>query len=679
MLKPLSLIIIMFVSACGGSGSSPATPPPVSIDTTPPNTPTISITQNTSGTVSISGSAEANSSVTITFPDGQTSTTNSTGSGQYGPVTSELPQPNGEVSTTATDQAGNTSTPATASYNDIQAPFTPIITLLVNPDNRITISGSAEALSLVTASFEDGTSVTSTSSATGIITAITSAAPQPLGEVTVSATDINGNLSDPVTREYEIFFIPENDLHELVEDPVAIDVVRFLTQSTFGPTENAIQRLVADDANYADWIEQQISTPLSSVLFATEQKFLAAGLPIDNRNNLDYAYPKQLLLSDALWETFAYGDDQLRQRVAFALSQIFVVSEVSDTLFNDAQGVASYHDMLAELSFANFRDLLQAVTLHPIMGEYLSMIRNEKANTAQNIRPDENYARELMQLFSIGLVMLNPDGSVQLDNQGQPIATYTQEIVKSFARVFTGWTYSNATYWGYDGWLTGNMTEPMMSFELYHDTDEKLLFNNEILPSGQSAQQDLEDALDNIFNHPNVAPFISKQLIQKLVTSNPSPDYVARISSIFTDNGNGVRGDLAAVVNAILLDTEARTGQLDSPDTFGKIKEPLLKFTALIRAFDVIGTQPINDSGAEVETLRFFLPSIASGQKPYGSPSVFNFFRPEHSPPGAIRNAGLLAPEAQILNEYYITEATNYGSGTIFNSYDFLLNDCVNI
>ena len=469
---------------------------------------------------------------------------------------------------------------------------------------------------------------------------------------------------------------PAKALWELADDMQARDIVRFLTQSTFGAVEEDILSLVAADADYESWLTQQINLESTNVMTKFEQRLRDAGLPVTSRTNLDLSYQKQLIASDMLWDTFAYGDDQVRQRMAFALSQIFVVSEISDSLFNNSRGVIAYHDMLATHALGNYRDLIEAVTLNPIMGEYLSMIRNEKANADENIRPDENYARELMQLFSIGLVMLNADGSEQVNLTGQAIPTYNQDIIKTFARVFTGWTYGNASFWNYDGWLFGDTINTMKAFEALHDDDEKILLNAQVLPAGQTAYQDLQGALDNLFNHQNVPPFIGKQLIQRLVTSNPSPAYVERISTVFRDNGAGIRGDLAAVVKAILLDEEARSGHLDKPTTFGKLKEPVLKFTALIRAFEVQGSHPVNAEGLLHPTLRFYWASAASGQRPYGSPSVFNYFRPDHSPAGPIREAQLVAPELQILNESFITEATNYGSAAIFNSYDFLLEDC---
>lgn len=679
-----NIVFLSFLlAACGGGGSggsSPTTPPPSTppssppADTTVPDAPSQNLSDNADGTLRVTGSAEAGSVVGVTFPDGSFRSMTATQNGDFGPIDSSFPQPNGIVSAIATDDSGNQSVATETNYVDSSSPAPATQTVQVNDDDRITVSGTAEPLSTVNIAFPDGEVQAIVASNQGAYGPVVSTAPQVNGSVSITVADINGNVS--VVSDSPVFVTPEFALWELASNPMAQDIARFLTQATFGPTEDDIQDLVFTDADYTTWIDEQLEVPATNVRSKFESRSQEAGLSVTSRSNLDQSYHKQLIASDMLWDTFANGDDQLRQRVAFALSQIFVVSETSDTLFNNARGVVGYHDMLAEHALGNYRDLIEAVTLSPIMGEYLSMIRNEKANSDANIRPDENYARELLQLFSIGLLMLNQDGSLQLDEQGQPISTYDQEIIKSFARVFTGWTYDNATFWNFEGWLYGDMLSPMKAFEAFHDTHEKVLLSQELLPAGQSALTNLQGALDNIFNHQNVPPFISKQLIQKLVTSNPSPEYVSRISAVFRDNGNGERGDLGAVVKAILLDEEARTGHVENPNTFGKVKEPVLKFTALIRAFDVAGMHPINGAGTLRPALRYFWAGSASGQSPYGAPSVFNFFRPDFSPAGPIRDAGLMAPELQILNESFITNATNYGSAAIFNSYDFLIDDC---
>jgi uncharacterized protein (DUF1800 family) len=265
-----------------------------------------------------------------------------------------------------------------------------------------------------------------------------------------------------------------------------------------------------------------------------------------------------------------------------------------------------------------------------------------------------------MQLFSIGLVMLNNDGSEVLDNQGNTVPTYDQDIIKAFARVFTGWMYGNAPQWYWFGQGAESEVLPLQAFPAFHDSEAKTLLSGEVLPAGQSAEQDLEGALDNIFAHPNVAPFISRQLIMRLVTSNPSPAYVERVATVFNDNGDGVKGDMAAVVRAIFLDQEAINGHQNSPDIFGKLREPLLKLAAVWRAFNVQGLPPINDEGElGSPTVRYYASNLETGQRPYGSPSVFNFYRPEYSQAGAIVDGGYRSPEFQILNENFITATSN--------------------
>ena len=232
--------------------------------------------------------------------------------------------------------------------------------------------------------------------------------------------------------------------------------------------------------------------------------------------------------------------------------------------------LASYYDLLVENAFGNYRDLIEDVTLHPAMGVYLSMLGNERPDPASNIRPDENYARELMQLFSIGLVELNGDGSARLDGQNQAIPTYDQSIIEGFAHVYTGWTYAGFANFE-DAFRTPfNQVVPMQLYADFHDTGTKKVLNGVELPAGQTGAADLAAALDNIFDHPNVGPFIALRLIHRLVTSNPSPGYVERVAGVFNDNGSGIRGDLAAVVRTILLDDEARPDMRIEID--GKVK-----------------------------------------------------------------------------------------------------------
>jgi len=291
---------------------------------------------------------------------------------------------------------------------------------------------------------------------------------------------------------------------------------------------------------------------------------------------------------------------------------------------------------------------------------YLNMLGNQKPDAANNIRPDENYARELLQLFTVGLVELNADGTVRKGTDGVPLPTYDQSVIEGFANVFTGWNYAGSTTFAQARRTLANQVVPMQAYPEQHSPLAKKLLQypgavKPNLPAGQSPQQDLADALDNIFNHPNVGPFISKQLIQKLVTSNPSPEYVARVTAKFNNDGTGKRGNLGAVVKAILLDAEARPSSVAA--TTGKVKEPLLRLTQLWRAY-----------GAQAANGQYRIGNINAGfgQGPLQSPSVFNFFSPFYAPPGEIADQGLVAPELQIATEYLNTTVTNTFYNVIF-------------
>ena len=363
--------------------------------------------------------------------------------------------------------------------------------------------------------------------------------------------------------------------------------------------------------------------------FLNEQFAMAASTYPAPGSDDDMSVVQKRFFSNALT-----GQDQLRQRVGFALSQIMVASAAK---INNPSAFVLWSNMFQKDAFGNFSTLLNDVTLSPVMGNYLDMVNNDKPNPSTNSRANENYAREVLQLFTVGLDVLNPDGTPQLDGSGNPIPTYTQDTITGFARVFTGWTYptksGSTARFGNPEFYGG----PMISFDSHHDADPKLVLSGVTIPGGGTAQADLTAGLQNIFNHPNVGPFICKQLIQHLVTSNPSPEYVGRVAAVFNDNGTGVRGDLKAVVQAILLDTEARRG--DDPAQAqpgdGHLKEPILFITNLLR-----GVNAISDGAG--------LADRASDMKqaPFFSPSVFNFF-----PPGfVIQGTNLLGPEFAIFN-----------------------------
>ena len=438
---------------------------------------------------------------------------------------------------------------------------------------------------------------------------------------------------------------------------------RFLAQASFGATQVSIDELVALDS-LDQWIEQQFAKPLGPLQ-----------LPYVDAHGDN---SKKWFRHDIWWKNVVESDDQLRQRVAFALSQIFVISDNDYTLRNSQLGVASYHDMLYSNAFGNYRDLLEKVTLHPVMGIYLSMIQNEKADQVRNIRPDENYAREVMQLFSIGLYELNIDGTPRIGSDGRSVPSYSQDDIEEFAKVYTGWSFKG-TNWNHDAIESDtNLTDPLEAWQEHHDIGEKYLLNSVILAAGQTAEVDLQQALDNIFYHQNVGPFISKLLIQRLVSSNPSPAYVARVAQYFNNNGDGERGDLKAVIKAILLDEEAREGHINMPTTFGKLREPLMRFSHLWRAFNAIARDGVNNEQYFVDGISTFEGDL--GQAILRSPSVFNFYLPEYSPPGELQNAGLFGPEFQIATEGNLVNTNNLLHEHIyrFNNVDERINSSSN-
>lgn len=424
---------------------------------------------------------------------------------------------------------------------------------------------------------------------------------------------------------------------------------RFLAQATFGPTTETIAELRGLGYDYNAWIDREVAKPATlAAPLAVAAKTSGQITSITNAHNRRAR--NQVMIS---------GSDQLRQRVAYALSQIFVISDNIAAVSNAEEGSSSYYDMLVRDSFGSFRQLLYDVTLHPMMGRFLSHYKNRKANATAGTRPDENYAREVMQLLTIGLYRLNADGTYQADGTGRPLDAYSNDQITEFARVFTGLTDENGSTTGTG---TGrldfpsaaqNYTAPMRMWEGQHDTGAKTLHNypgarKPTLPAGQTGMQDINDAIDNLVEHPNTAPFISRQLIQRLVTSNPSDGYVARVAARFVNNGSGQRGDLVAVIKAILLDQEARNLAFVLDPQHGKLREPFVRVTHVLRAFryNVSGSLLPYDLGSAVT-------ETVIGQYPMSAPSVFNFYLPDYEPPGSIGAAGLVGPEFQILNSVF--------------------------
>jgi uncharacterized protein (DUF1800 family) len=417
--------------------------------------------------------------------------------------------------------------------------------------------------------------------------------------------------------------------------PTVTDAGRFLSQATFGATDALIAQVQSQ--GFDAFLSQQFAAPVSSHLAFVDGS--GVNPPTITQTN------------DAWWTHAIAGPDQLRQRVAFALSEILVVSVTTGNLGEQPGALPAYYDVLVKGSFGNFRQLLEDITLNTAMGRYLDMLRNDKANASRTRLPNENYARELMQLFSIGLYRLNLDGSLTLDAAGFPIATYGQDAILGTAAVCTGWTYYQPTTpYVFNPPFPFDWRNPMVNVPARHSTDAKQILDGVMLPANQTAAQDLKTTLDTIFNHPNVGPFICRQLIQRLVTSNPSPGYLYRVASVFNNNGQGVRGDLQAVVRAILMDYDAR-GSAKTTQGAGHVREPVIRLTNLLRAF-----------GASSFDGKFSIRNAIGnlGQEAMHSPTVFNFFGPDYSAPGAIAEAGLKSPELEITNETSVVTVANY-------------------
>lgn len=412
------------------------------------------------------------------------------------------------------------------------------------------------------------------------------------------------------------------------------EAARFLTQATFGPNDAAVDELMLPtgiNGSFEAWVDSQLAQP------AWANQHGAAGdvLP-------------------SWWKQAVQGPDQLRQRSAFALSQIFVTSLAFPEGWRGRM-VASYYDMLTRNAFGNYRQLLQDVTLHPYMGLYLGTYNNEKENGLNN--PDQNYAREVMQLFSIGLVQLNQDGTPKLDAAGKPIPTYSNADIAGLSRVFTGWSGASVGSFGNDCSDTPECaTQPMKPFAGSHSGLAKTFLGKTIAP-GTGPQESLKQALDHLANHPNVAPFISYRLIQQFVTSNPSPAYVGRVAKVFKDNSADPQ-QLGKVLKAVLLDAEARDLSYPARNaSFGKLREPVMRATHWMRAFEVS-----NPAGGPA-SFNFINNQDVLCQWPVHSPSVFNFWRPGYVPPNtdfALAKPSLVAPEMQAVHEVCVATYLNF-------------------
>lgn len=639
----LAATLVLMLAACGGSGgdtpsetSSPSgahtSLQPGTSATTPQNPGTGHGAISTSGTQTPGGYqtdtwARYDNGVGLITAD--PAGAGLYGAGNRGNASSALQAGSGSLAANST----NSSSTPTAGVSG-QAADTATVAALARPGQSAGSMASA-----------GGSSGNADSSGTTLLTKPGSGHVLTVGNSSAAAGSTGGSVRPERQKD-----VPGSG-HPIWTLGTRAEAARFLAQASFGPSPADITSLMQGSANA--WIEQQFAqrpTSLENIMNTwAQQRGSSRGLQD---------------LHDAWWFATIHPD-QLRQRIAYSLSQIFVVSSSGDTSLYP-QGVASYYDMLARNAFGNFRQLLQDVTLHPMMGVYLTHIGNQKEryNSAGELTqaPDENYAREVMQLFTIGLEELNTDGTPKKNAQGQSIPTYSNEDVMGLARVFTGLSWSgDARSHGCffqtgacANGLKGADTRPMVTYDQYHSTLEKRFLGRTIPEGSSSTMGDITVALDTLFNHPNVGPFFGRQMIQRLVTSNPSPAYVQRVANAFNSNANGVRGDMQAVIRAVLLDPEARTAEPRTRPEWGRIREPLLRFTHLMRAFNAYshtGYWPIGITQ---------VPGNLN-QTAMRAPSVFNFYRPGYSPSGTpIGNAGLVAPEMQILHESSVAGYADY-------------------
>ena len=579
-------------------------------------------------TVTVSGSADTRLGATTQFTATVANSTNKTVTWQVNGIT-----------------GGSTATGTISSAGLYTAPE------VVPSQNPVTISAISQAQPTVSGTLVEGiwnpipvvTSETATANSSSTTTflidiegggfvsgATIQVSGSPVATTFISATDVQATYTATTSGTATVSVVNPNpgsatsasaNIQFTVYKASLASAARLLDQATFGPVLTDIQHVqtVGLDA------------------YITEQLGTASTLLPDITNP-----PPTICATNTIpceqsewWQTVLTGPDQLRQRVAFALSEIMVISTNSD----NASAVIPYQNMLAKDAFGNFLTVMKDVALSTGMGAYLNMLDSYKPGNGQIA--NENFARENMQLFTIGLNLLNQDGTPQLDASGNMIPTYTEAQVQAFARAYTGWTYATSTGGVPTKYpnTTPNYDSPMVALDSAHDMTAKILLNGTTLPANQTAVTDLNGALANLFAHPNVGPFICRQLIQHLVSSNPSAAYVNRVAAIFANNGTGVRGDMAAVVRAILEDTEARAGDTNSSFDGGHLREPMLYLANVIRALGFVNTDPNSYYG----NLSNYSGNLS--EKPYGSGSVFNFFPPGYVIPGTTNNAPEFALE----------------------------------
>ena len=616
---------------------------------------TVNGTNNTAVTWTLNGSAQGNAQIGTIAP-------NSDGSVTYTAPT-VVPTPNNVVSL----KAVSVDNPAVSVSQNIQV-FNPIP--ILNSATPMAFDPGPSTVVLNGSAFITGAQVLVNGIA--VPTTFNSG-----GQLTASLNVINpGNLDlqvinpnpGPATSTDLIATVNGSTPPLAVSPP---DASRFLEQATLGATDSEIHNL--SKIGYAAWFNAQFAMPQTLHEPQVENNIVLNNPPCsagDTKCNAALFLASgnsQNYVQQSFWQQAITGDDQLRQRMKYTLSEIMVVSSTNGGVNSLPRGIATYYDMLGQDAFGNFRQLLNDVTLSPVMGEFLNVLNNDKGDATRD--PDENYAREVMQLLSIGLYQLNPDGTQKLDATGLPIPTYSNDDVMGLAKVFTGFSWSipgqGDNAWGsccaYVGTGFGEDLLPMQSYASHHSTDTKTFLGVTIASGASDPDGDLKIALDTLFNHPNTAPFISRQLIEHLVTSNPSPAYVGRVAAVFADNGSGVRGDMKAIIQAVLLDDEARnaTNAAGNPQ-YGKVSESLVRYTQWARAFTAESRNGSFNIGSTEDRI------YGLGEMATRSPTIFNWFAPGYTPPGtSIAAAGLIAPEMQMTDVSTVVGYLNYMQNAI--------------
>ena len=636
----LCATVALTLCGCGAAGtggsSSGSTPTPgTGGGGTSPSTSAITISMNPSSATVRAGTSQkfvatvtgsTNTSVTWSV-NGTTNGNKTLGTiGTDGTYTAPATLPSPNSVTIQGTSAADTTVSGSASVT-LQNPIA-----VVNIVNPTTIPTGAFTLTIYGSKFVQGaqvvfggTSLTTTYVSATQLTATGTAS--QTGPVAISVVNPDPGSASSIAYQETVSNTP----------PVASydAAVRFLEQSTFGPSPQLVAHV--QQVGFQGFLNEQFAAPVSTLPY-------------------DITTASNTTVQNNFYVNALSGQNQLRQRVAFALGQIFVVSGVKitqDSTNPSTNGLATWQQMLEQDAFSNYSTLLRDVTLSPVMGHYLDMVNNDKPSGANN--PNENYAREVLQLFSIGLYQLNSDGSLQTDSSGNPIPTYDQDVIEGFAHLFTGWTYPTKPGATPQKHNPQYYAGPMVIWESNHDTSAKELLNGVTTPAGQNSSQDLDAGLSNIFNHPNVGPFIGKQLILHLVKSNPSPAYVQRIAAVFADDGTGVRGNLQAVVQAILLDPEARAGDDGTPPTLdaGRLREPALYITNVLRGF-----------GAQSDGTRLVGYGSGMGQNILFPDTVFNYFHPEYQIPETTS----VGPEFELLGPAFAITRANFVGDLTFSS-----------